>query len=188
MGKYSTLLRKTDPQIAKGGSQTTKPETTKPENRVKRVLFLCIGNSCRSQMAEGFARKYGSDVIAPSSAGLAPASIVQPLTKKVMQAKNINIDDQYPKELGFFDVSNFNLIVNMSGMKYPLQTPIEIREWNIEDPIGKSEEVYIKVRDQIEYQVMHLILELRRRVKKPERLPHSRSPKPPKNRKRGSEP
>ena len=40
---------------------------------LKRVLFVCIGNSCRSQMAEGFARAYGSDVMAPASAGLAPA-------------------------------------------------------------------------------------------------------------------
>ena len=57
----------------------------------KRVLFLCIGNSCRSPMAEGFAKCYGSDVMQAESAGLAPAGIVQPLTKKVMEEKNINI-------------------------------------------------------------------------------------------------
>lgn len=45
-------------------------------------------------MAEGFARKYGSDVLEAASAGLSPASIVQPLTRKVMEAKNINIDGQ----------------------------------------------------------------------------------------------
>jgi arsenate reductase (thioredoxin) len=161
VGKYSTLLRMSESQ------------TSKPAERPKSVLFLCIGNSCRSQMAEGFARKYGADVMTASSAGLAPASIVQPLTKKVMEAKNINIDDQYPKELGLFDPSTFDLIVNMSGVKYPLRTAVEVRHWSIEDPIGQSEEVYTKVRDQIEYRVMHLILELRRAAE-PERLPRSR--------------
>src|SRR5579871_1009678 len=52
-----------------------------PAAAKKRVLFLCIGNSCRSQMAEGFARAYGSDVMTPLSAGLSPAPIVAPLTK-----------------------------------------------------------------------------------------------------------
>ena len=41
-----------------------------------RVLFICIGNSCRSQMAEGFARRYGDDVILPASAGLSPAFMI----------------------------------------------------------------------------------------------------------------
>jgi arsenate reductase (thioredoxin) len=133
---------------------------------VKKVLFLCIGNSCRSQMAEGFARKYGSDVLEPSSAGFAPANIVQPLTKKVMEAKNINIDDQFPKDLDQVGVAQFDLIVNMSGNKLPERMPVEVREWNVEDPIGQSEEVYVQVRDQLENQVMRLILDLRRDARK----------------------
>jgi arsenate reductase (thioredoxin) len=113
-------------------------------------------------MAEGFARSYGSDVLEPASAGLAPAAIVQPLTQQVMQAKNINIDDQYPKDLSSIDVSGFDLLINMSGAKLPAGIPIEVRTWNIEDPIGRSEDVYLAVRDQIEHLVMNLILELRR--------------------------
>jgi len=133
---------------------------------MKRVLFLCIGNSCRSQMAEGFARRYGPDVMEPASAGLSPASIVQPLTKKVMEEKNINIDSQYPKNLNSLPVRSFDLIVNMSGNKLPARMPMEVRTWHIEDPIGQPEEVYIAVRDQIEMQVMLLILELRREAAK----------------------
>ncbi len=135
---------------------------------VKQVLFLCIGNSCRSQMAEGFAAKYGSDVMHAASAGLAPAQIVQPLTKKVMEAKNININHQYPKDLGSIDPAAFDMIVNMSGRKFPAQTSLDIREWRVQDPIGKDEETYIAVRDQIEMQVMHLILELRRSAHPPQ--------------------
>ncbi len=141
---------------------------------MRRVLFLCIGNSCRSQMAEGFARKYGADVMEVGSAGLSPASIVQDLTKKVMADKNINIDDQFPKDLGSVGVSSYDVIVNMSGVKLPGRIPIEVRDWKVEDPIGREEEMYVTVRDQIEGQVMQLILELRRQARRaaaPERPP-----------------
>lgn len=104
----------------------------------------------------------------PASAGLSPASIVQPLTKKVMEAKNINIDGQSPKSLNSVPMRSFDLIVNMSGTKLPGRLPMEVRTWNIEDPIGRSEEFYVAVRDQIEMQVMLLILELRREAAKAE--------------------
>lgn len=116
-------------------------------------------------MAEGFARKYGGDVIATASAGLAPALIVQPLTKKVMAERNVNIDDQHPKDLGMLELKSFDLIVNMSGAKLPPRIPIEVREWTVEDPIGQPEEVYLTVRDQIENAVMRLILEFRRQAR-----------------------
>src|SRR4051812_22093687 len=105
-------------------------------------------------MAEGFANRYGSDVLKASSAGLAPAAIVQPLTKKVMEAKNINIDHQYPKELAGADVGSFDLVVNMSGRLMPTRLSIETREWILEDPIGKEEAVYVAVRDKLEMLVM----------------------------------
>lgn len=113
-------------------------------------------------MAEGFARRYGSDVMEPFSAGFAPASIIQPLTKQVMEAKNIKLDGQHPKDLGAIDVPTMDLIINMSGSKLPPRMPTEVRDWKIEDPLGKPEELYISVRDEIENLVMRLILELRR--------------------------
>lgn len=131
---------------------------------MKRVLFLCIGNSCRSQMAEGFARHYGSDVMEVKSAGLSPAAIVQPLTFQVMEQKNIKLDGQAPKDLSSVAIANFDLLINMSGVKLPSRIPLPVREWKVEDPIGRSEEVYCAVRDQIEDLVMRLILELRREL------------------------
>jgi protein-tyrosine-phosphatase len=127
----------------------------------KRVLFVCIGNSCRSPMAEGFARHYGSDVIEVKSAGVAPAPIVQLLTKKVMADKDVYIDDLWPKDLVTIPSRNVDLLINMSGGKLPPRGRMEIREWKIEDPIGKSEEVYVRVRDEIEALVLELIRELR---------------------------
>lgn len=113
-------------------------------------------------MAEGFARHYGADVMQVGSAGLSPAAIVQPLTKEVMLEKDIDIDGQFPKDLSGFSLANFDLLINMSGVKLPGRIPIEMQEWKVEDPIGRSPEMYREVRDQIETLVMRLILELRR--------------------------
>jgi arsenate reductase (thioredoxin) len=135
-------------------------------------------------MAEGFARRYGSDVMEPASAGLSPAAIVQPLTKQVMQAKNINIDEQFPKHLSAIDVFSFDLIINMSRAKLPVSIPVEVRDWPVEDPIGRSEEVYCTVRDEIEHRVMSLILELRRKAKNSSKSVHPARAAPSKN-KRG---
>lgn len=116
-------------------------------------------------MAEGFARRYGSDVMEPLSAGFSPATIVQPLTKKVMEAKNIHLDAHYPKSLDAVQVSSFDLIVNMSGTKLPTRLAVQVLDWKVEDPIGKDEETYVAVREQIEMAVMRLILELRKEAR-----------------------
>jgi arsenate reductase (thioredoxin) len=113
-------------------------------------------------MAEGFAKRYGSDVMEVKSAGLSPAPIVQPLTFQMMEEKNIKLDGQCPKDLSTILISEFDLLVNMSGVRLPSRIPLTVREWKIEDPIGRSEEVYREVRDQIEDLVMQLILEFRR--------------------------
>ncbi len=127
----------------------------------KRVLFVCIGNSCRSQMAEGFARAYGGDILIAQSAGISPASIVQPLTKQVLAGRNIRIDDQFPKGMEILARERFDVIVNMSGEKLPLAPGARVRDWPVRDPIGETEAVYKTVAEQIEGLVMRLILELR---------------------------
>lgn len=128
-------------------------------------------------MAEGFARVYGANEIDPASAGLAPAPIVQPLTKQVMQAKNINIESQYPKDLSSIDALSFDLIINMSGAKLPPRIPVEIRDWPVEDPMGRSEEIYVAVRDKVELLVMSLVLELRREGRSSNSPADSEAPK-----------
>jgi arsenate reductase (thioredoxin) len=131
----------------------------KPE-RKKRVLFVCIGNSCRSQMAEAFARAYGSDVMEPSSAGVAPATMIMPQTKRVLSEKNLNVDGQFPKSLQMVSSEPFDIVINMSGVK--LTTPAaQVLDWPVPDPIGQSEEVYRSVATRVESLVMRLILELR---------------------------
>jgi len=127
-----------------------------------RVLFVCIGNSCRSQMAEAFAKRYGADVMVARSAGLAPCEMVAPLTREVMLEKGIDLDGAAPKG---FEVTgtNFDLIVNMSGRRLPGRVAAELREWQVEDPIWVSRERHCEIRDQIEGLVQGLVVELRRK-------------------------
>ena len=137
-------------------------------NDKKRVLFVCIGNSCRSQMAEAFARVYGSDVIAPASAGIAPARGIAPDTKAAMDEKGIDLRAHFPKSIRHVERADFDLIVNMSGESLPESFDCPVREWDVEDPIRMKFSAHCGVRDQIERLVMTLILELRREQAKPD--------------------
>jgi arsenate reductase (thioredoxin) len=126
----------------------------------KRVLFVCIGNSCRSQMAEAFARAYGADVIEARSAGVAPASVIMPQTRRVLHEKNVRSDGQFPKGLELVSREPFDLVINMSGRKLESSAG-KIVDWPVKDPIGQTDEVYRAVAAEIESLVMRLILELR---------------------------
>jgi arsenate reductase len=128
----------------------------------KRVLFVCIGNACRSQMAEAFARAYGSDVLVPSSAGLFPAKAVPPDTLRAMEEKNLDMSGQVPKSLVDLNGAKLDLILNMSGFPLPPLGGAPVREWQVPDPITMDYEDHCAVRDQIERLVMNLIVELRR--------------------------
>lgn len=132
-----------------------------------RVLFVCVGNACRSQMAHAFARAYGADVIEPLSAGVSPAASIPDITHRVMRDKGLSLDTHFPKEIAAAGPAD--IVINMSGVPLRgLHVPV-VREWKIEDPIGKKDAVHERVRDEIERLVMALILELRQR----------RAPSPP---------
>ncbi|MGA2186650.1 MAG: arsenate reductase ArsC [Bryobacteraceae bacterium] len=125
-----------------------------------KVLFLCIGNSCRSQMAEGFARTYGADVMDVQSAGLGPAMSVSPTTVATMMEKNIDMSEAVPRGVDAVDRNGLSLIVNISGQKLPVRS-VPLVDWDVRDPIGRDEKVFREVRDEIERRVMELILRLR---------------------------
>ncbi len=127
-----------------------------------RVLFICIGNSCRSQMAEGFARTYGGDVLIAASAGLAPAYTVAPDSIRAMDEKNIDMRDQFPKSLKQLGRAQFDLFVNMSGYDLPPDIDTPVRLWDVADPVAEDYDTHCQIRDEIEGRVMGLILELRR--------------------------
>jgi protein-tyrosine-phosphatase len=112
-------------------------------------------------MAEAFARAYGADVIEPASAGLAPASIIQPLTIRTLEERNIRINGQFPKGPDAFPGVEFDLIVNMTGDRIPVSRT-RVLDWKVRDPMGQKPEVYRAVADQIEQLVMRLILDYRK--------------------------
>lgn len=143
----------------RAAAQESRPPSG-PARKKKLVLFVCIGNSCRSQMAEALARTYGSDVIDAHSAGVSPATMIAPMTRKVLNEKNVNVDGQFPKGLDLFTRARIDVIVNMSGTPVAAEGA-RVIEWAVPDPIGKTEDVYRAVEKQIEDLVMRLILELR---------------------------
>lgn len=141
------------------GDSSPKPRTEKTK---KRVLFVCIGNACRSQMAEAFARAYGSDILIAKSAGLAPAGALPPLTRQILSEKQISTDGQFPKNLESFVGQPFDVVINLSGESLPdAFGAARLIEWSVRDPIGENQSVYRAVAGQIESLVMRLILELR---------------------------
>jgi arsenate reductase (thioredoxin) len=145
-----------------------------------RVLFLCIGNSCRSPIAEAFARAYGHDIIEPVSAGLSPANFVDPNTKAVMAERGISLDDAFPKPIDMALKPPPNLIVNISGQALPYHAahlPVEI--WQVRDPVGEAQGVHREIRDEIEGLVMKLILRLRTQSTTPMRTNTSPAAKAP---------
>ena len=127
----------------------------------KRILFVCIGNSCRSQMAEGFAKAYGHDILEVHSAGLSPAAIVQEGTHQTMAGRGVRLEGQHPKGIEMMMRQPFDVVVNMSGEQLPRMQSPRILEWKVRDPIGRSDEVYQEVAEQIENLVKGLIAELR---------------------------
>ena len=131
------------------------------QQRRKRVLFVCVGNCCRSQMAEGFATYHGSDILTAESAGLAPAGIVVDQTVRSMSGKNIDISNHYSKAFRVDEANDFDLVVNMSGYELPKGIRVPVMRWEVPDPIGESDEVYAQVRDQIERLVTKLVTHLR---------------------------
>ena len=124
------------------------------------VLFVCLGNASRSQMAEAFAKAYGPDVLRASSAGLLPARHVLSTTRMVMEEKSISLQGAVPKRLSQFALDEFDLIVNMSGHALP-KTSTPVIKILVRDPNGKDETVHRHVRDRVEAIVEDLVHMLR---------------------------
>ena len=128
----------------------------------KRVLFVCVGNACRSQMAEGFARTYGSDVMIPASAGVMPARAIPSHTLRAMDEKNIDLRHQFPKALRNLGRAEFDLVVNMTGRFLPPEYKSwPVVDWEVADPVQMEYAEHCEIRDVIEALVMKLVIELR---------------------------
>lgn len=122
-----------------------------------KVAFVCIGNSCRSQMAEGFAKEYAGDILEVYSAGTDPSEAVKENAVKAMQELNIDISDQYPKYLEDIPQELDVLITMGCGVECPY-LPCKFREdWGLDDPAGKPMHVFRETREIIDNKVKALI-------------------------------
>jgi arsenate reductase (thioredoxin) len=127
---------------------------------MKKVLFVCVENAGRSQMAEAFANKYGIGKIVASSAGNKPAEKVNPIVVDVMKEKGIDISEHKPRLITFQIAQEPDLIITMgcndNGVcPGPFFKPT--MDWNLEDPKGKPVEKVREIRDEIEKRVIALI-------------------------------
>ena len=126
------------------------------QQRRARVLFVCYGNSCRSQMAEAFSRAYGNDVIDAASAGISPAPRLSRRTRAVIEETGVPFTDcQAPKHIRSLDLNQFDLIVNFSEYGVP-KTSAPVLKVPIKDPMGRNTETHRDVRDQVEAFVQFL--------------------------------
>lgn len=128
----------------------------------KKILFVCVENAGRSQIAEGFFRKYAPhlEVI---SAGTKPTSEINPIAVQVMNEIGIDITKQKPQLLSDEMIQESSRTVNMGCMdrdSCPSLFVKDVLDWNIVDPKGKSINEVRKIRDQIKFEVLALIKKL----------------------------
>ncbi len=127
---------------------------------MKKVLFVCVENAGRSQMAEAFSNHHGKGKIEATSAGTMPSNEVNPVVIKAMQEKGIDISKHKPKPLDTKTVQEAETIIVMGcGAQGFCPSPLlkKVVEWELEDPKGKPIEKVRQIRDRIEIKVKNLI-------------------------------
>ncbi|MEC7104986.1 MAG: arsenate reductase ArsC [Candidatus Thermoplasmatota archaeon] len=120
-----------------------------------RLLFVCVGNTCRSQMAEAIARDLGHSASSagthpPEDRGVAPNALI------VLEEISIDTKGLHPKSVDLVDPENFDKIISMGcGVSCPA-LPID-EDWGLEDPFGREIEAYRKTRDEIRARVNAIV-------------------------------
>ena len=126
----------------------------------KNILFVCVENAGRSQMAEAFFKKYASNEFDVISAGTIPSTRLNATVIQAMKEIGIDINDQKPKLLSNSMIETSPKIINMGCMDKdacPALFVKDVLDWNISDPKGKSLEDVREIRDQIKSNVIGLI-------------------------------
>ena len=135
-------------------------------DRKTKVLFICIGNMCRSPMAEGFARAMGDDVVETYSAGIHPTGVVSEDAIFMMEDNGIDISRQRSNGLVEVPLDEIDIAACMTGIPGSAYLPKDfggkIIDWDIDDPIGRSLSTFRRVRDEIEEKVKDLLEGIRK--------------------------
>lgn len=125
------------------------------------VLFLCVHNAGRSQMAAGWMRHLGGDAVTVWSAGSAPGQGLNPMAVEAMREVGIDITGHSPQRWTDEMVMSVDVVVTMGcGDECPYIPGKRYVDWPLEDPAGKDLDVVRRVRDEIKVRVESLLAEL----------------------------
>jgi arsenate reductase len=125
------------------------------------VLFVCVHNAGRSQMAAGWLRSLAGDAVEVRSAGSIPGDQVNPAAVAAMAEVGIDISDQHPKVLTTDAVEASDVVITMGcGDACPIFPGKRYLDWELEDPAGKGVESVRPIRDEIEGRIRGLLTEL----------------------------
>lgn len=141
--------------------------TQKPEK--VRVLFVCIGNACRSPMAEAIARQDAGDILEPSSAGIFPLGMVPEMTLQTLTLNGYASEGLRSKAIRTQDLLDADLVINLSGHMKPaaLSGSAEIEDWPVADPYGEDAEIYQTILEVIRKRIEDLATRLRKKCIEP---------------------
>lgn len=127
-------------------------------NRLPTVLFVCIENSCRSQMAEGFARRHGAGKVAAWSSGSRPSGQVNETAIALMEEKGVDMSSHRSKSLDSLPKQTWDWVITMGcGDACPFVPSKGKEDWAIPDPKHMSPDDFRKVRDLVEDKVKDLV-------------------------------
>ena len=125
------------------------------------VLFVCVHNAGRSQMAAGWLRHLAGDRVEVRSAGSAPAETINPSAVEAMREVGIDITDQLPKLLEFETAQDSDVIITMGcGDACPVFPGKRYEDWKLDDPAGKGVDAVRPIRDDIKTRVEKLLADL----------------------------
>ncbi|MBF6356670.1 arsenate reductase ArsC [Nocardia higoensis] len=125
------------------------------------VLFVCVHNAGRSQMAAGFLTHLAGDAIEVRSAGSAPADRINPAAVEAMAEVGVDISGRTPTKLTYEAVDAADVVITMGcGDACPVLPGTSYRDWKLDDPAGKGVDAVRPIRDEIRTRVEALIAEL----------------------------
>ncbi len=126
---------------------------------MKKVLFVCVGNAGRSQMAEAFFNHLAGGKAQAFSAGTSPASTLDPTAVELMKEVGIDISGKHPKKLTLDMLEQADKVITMGcGVEQACPVTLtETEDWGLEDPKGKSVEKVREIRDEIQKRMEYLV-------------------------------
>ena len=143
------------------GAQPPAAPGTAPLDPRPRVLFVCVHNAGRSQMAAGFLSSLGGNAVEVRSAGSLPADAVNPAAVEAMREVGIDLTGQQPKVLTTEAVGASDVVITMGcGDACPVFPGKRYLDWALDDPAGRGVEAVRPIRDEIRRRVEALLAEL----------------------------